>query len=63
MYKEPSVGNNIMASSSQSHKLRSKDGGMIVTCKTALPYDFFYDYFFCYHDVNIPLNLNIVGNY
>ncbi len=30
-------------------------------CKTALPYYFFDDCFFCYHDVNTPLNLDILG--
>ena len=31
--------------------------------KTALPYYFFDDCFFCYHDINMPLNLDILGIY
>jgi hypothetical protein len=31
--------------------------------KTALPYYFFDDCFFCYHNVNTPLNLDILVIY
>jgi hypothetical protein len=44
-------------------KRKVADSQTTYQSKTALPYSFFDDCFFFYHDINTPLNLDILGIY